>query len=944
MTESVLRTTPRSAFRAILCSAHRSAESAARLIALCLSLLPLAVAVAAAQAGSLSGRVTDASSGSPLPSATVRAVALESSRQAGAITDGAGRYTIRGLQPGRYRVSVTYLSHAPFESEVTIASGAEATVDAKLDEGSVGLGEVVVSASRKPEKVTDAPASVSVVSARQIEQQTALTMVDHLKEIPGIDIVQSGLTQNNVVARGFNNIFSGSLMTLTDNRIASVPSLRLNAYNFVPLVNEDIQQIEIIRGPGAALYGPNTANGVLHTITRSPFSSAGTWLSLAGGERDLLQGMVRHAGVATDWFAYKISAQYMRGTDWGFVDTAEVAARAAGDSSLANFARIGTRDSTIERVGGEIRLDFLPFDDVTAIVALGMNQAINNVDVTGVGAAQVRDWRYSYYQARVTWKDLFVQAFVNQSDAGETYLLRTGEPIIDRSMLYVAQAQHSARPLEELALTYGIDLLHTTPVTEGTISGRNEDDDNTTEIGGYLQAEATVVPDLFEVVAAIRADRHNRIEDVIVSPRAALVLTPAENQTLRLTYNRAYSTPTTSELFLDILGNRSLLFDVRGSGVNGDGFTFAYDDGHHWMWTNSLADANGGRSGERLPLGSDPNLWDVVLAAIKSNPDRSPLADTLRKYADLVPAPPAGAVGIELRMLDVATGTFTPYTPPSGRIPDRGPVRPTITQTIELGYKGVLADRVVLSVDLYRSHYTDFVGPLEVITPSVFYNRTQLRDYLRTVFEQMLAPDQAALFAEIAAAQVSGAPSDTALIGIPLATVTPEQAPDRRGVMLTYRNYGDITLYGYDVGMQVGLAEGLSLNASLSYVDRNFFENLDSVADLSLNAPKFKFTVGAEYNDPALGFNASARMRHVDGFPVRSGVYFGRVAGYSVVDLGLGYRLPWVEGMSLNVTAQNLLTFVEDGTEGAFEQRHREFVGVPELGRLVIARLTYSFK
>ena len=162
--------------------------------------------------------------------------------------------------------------------------------------------------------------------------------------------------------------------------------------------------------------------------------------------------------------------------------------------------------------------------------------------------------------------------------------------------------------------------------------------------------------------------------------------------------------------------------------------------------------------------------------------------------------------------------------------------------------------------------------------------------------------------------------------------------------MLTYRNYGDITLYGYDVGMQVGLAEGLSLNASLSYVDRNFFENLDSVADLSLNAPKFKFTVGAEYNDPALGFNASARMRHVDGFPVRSGVYFGRVAGYSVVDLGLGYRLPWVEGMSLNVTAQNLLTFVEDGTEGAFEQRHREFVGVPELGRLVIARLTYSFK
>jgi hypothetical protein len=208
----------------------------------------------------------------------------------------------------------------------------------------------------------------------------------------------------------------------------------------------------------------------------------------------------------------------------------------------------------------------------------------------------------------------------------------------------------------------------------------------------------------------------------------------------------------------------------------------------------------------------------------------------------------------------------------------------------------------------------------------------------------MLPAEQAAIYAEFAASQVAGNPSDTLLIGIPLATVTPEQAPDRRAVMLTYRNYGDITLYGYDIGLQVGLLEGLSLSGSVSYVDKNFFENLDRVADLSLNAPKFKFTLGAEYADPALGFNGNIRFRHVDGFPVRSGVYVGRVEGYSVVDVGLGYRLPFVEGMSLNVSAQNLLTFVENGEEGAFDQRHREFIGVPALGRLVLARVTYAFR
>ncbi|MBC8144495.1 MAG: TonB-dependent receptor, partial [bacterium] len=193
--------------------------------------------------------------------------------------------------------------------------------------------------------------------------------------------------------------------------------------------------------------------------------------------------------------------------------------------------------------------------------------------------------------------------------------------------------------------------------------------------------------------------------------------------------------------------------------------------------------------------------------------------------------------------------------------------------------------------------------------------------------------------------------------GIPLATVTPIEATDRGAVMLTYRNYGDITLYGYDIGLQVALTDGLVFNGSLSYVDKNFFENLDGVADLSLNAPKFKFTTGLDYSNAEIGLNANIRMRHVDGYRVRSGVYVGDVQAFSTVDLGVGYRLPWVEGMSLSLSAQNLMTFVDGGEEGPFSQRHNEFVGAsqilgaptvgvgaPALGRLILARLTYSFK
>ena len=116
--------------------------------------------------------------------------------------------------------------------------------------------------------------------------------------------------------RGFNNIFSGSLLTLTDNRIARVPSLRVNAFNFIPTSNEDIERVEVVFGPGSALYGPNSASGVFHILTKSPFGSEGTQLSFGGGEHDVLNGSFRHASSIGDKVGFKISAQYYQGTDW----------------------------------------------------------------------------------------------------------------------------------------------------------------------------------------------------------------------------------------------------------------------------------------------------------------------------------------------------------------------------------------------------------------------------------------------------------------------------------------------------------------------------------------------------------------------------------------------------------------------------------------------------
>lgn len=917
-------------------------------LTLALAFIPLISTVALAQTGTLSGHVTDAASGTPLAGATIRVLGNDATtRQSGAVSNAKGAYTVRGLRAGHYRVIVSFLSYAPFEqADVEIKPGETTTLDATLTQQALGTDEIIISASRRPEKATAAPASVSVVTARQIEEHPALTPIDHIRGVDGIDIVQSGLTQNNVVARGFNNAFSGTLTTLTDNRIANVPSLRVNAYNFIPLVNEDIQQIEIIRGPGSALYGPNASNGVLHIITRSPFSSVGTWLSVAGGGRDVMQGMFRHAGTIGDRLGYKISGQYMRGNDWDYTDTAETTARTEFLADPANVGvdpdtlKIGLRDNLIQRYAGEVRLDYMPFDDMTAIVAVGRNQAINNVDITGVGAAQVRNWSYTYYQARVLYKDLFAQAFLNQSDAGDTYLLRTGAPIVDRSSLFVVQLQHSYSLDESERLTYGADLQITTPVTDSTITGRNEGNDGITEYGVYLQSETKLIADLLDLTAAARIDKHSSLQDPVFSPRGALVFTPLKDQTFRLTYNRAYSAPTTNDLFLDIVAARTPLFDVRASGVPESGFTFRFDgDGNPFMHSRLASDPN-----TAIPINDIAAVWNGVKQVLKEN-----LPDSLHALVDQIPAPPPGTVSPELRVLNPNTGLFDPFS--RERIADRKPVEPTINSTIEIGYKGVIADRVGLSVDLYRSHYTDFVGPLEVVTPTVFMERSSLTEYLKQVFiAGGLSDSLANLQANFFAPQVAGIPGFSKdFIGVPLGTVSAEEATDPTAVMLTSRNYGQVTLYGYNIALKVGVLEGLSVGGSASYVDKNFIPNLDGIADLSLNAPKFKYTLSAEYRNTEYGLSTDARFRHVDGFRVNSGVYVGNVPGYSTLDLNIDYRVPFVNGLSVSLTLQNLLTFVEqqqqgsDATQYEIKDGHVEFVGTPAIGRLILGRLSYSF-
>ena len=194
-----------------------------------------------------------------------------------------GTYLISNVPVGEHLLKVTYIGYELKEQSVTVIVDEELIVDVSLASETIQMQTYVVTASRKRERVEDAPAAISVITEKDIRRESNTNLGDYMKAVKGVEFTQSGIDSYNLSARGFNTSFSSRLLTLTDGRMANVPSLRLIAYNVIPVSFEDVKQIEIVLGPSSALYGPNAYTGVLNIITSSPLDGNATSINIQGG-------------------------------------------------------------------------------------------------------------------------------------------------------------------------------------------------------------------------------------------------------------------------------------------------------------------------------------------------------------------------------------------------------------------------------------------------------------------------------------------------------------------------------------------------------------------------------------------------------------------------------------------------------------------------------------
>jgi iron complex outermembrane receptor protein len=872
-----------------------------------LLLLPLQ---AQSQTGILAGTITDAETNSAIPNAR----AVVSSLKRGAVANAAGEFRIENLPAATYTITISSLGFRSHTERVVIADGKTTAVNVRLASDPLETEQVIVTASRKPERILNAPASVSVVDAAQIVARTPLSPVENIRGLPSVDIVSTGLQQNIVVVRGFNSALSGRMLTMVDNRIVNLPSLRSNLFQTISVSNEDIERIEVVAGPASAMYGPNSAGGVMHTLTKSPLEHQGTTVSLAGGERSLMLGSFSHSALFTESFGFRLSGQFMRGNDWEYFDPAEpdtiIRAVPTPYGRVVKSGPISNkRDFRLKRQGLDARLDYRWSDDLTSVLSGGVAQ-VSDIELSGVGAIQVADGVNSYAQLRTTYKNLFVQMYLTSVNTGDSYFLRTGDFQAEHSLMYVGQAQHSF----ELAngrhrFVYGADALLTRPSSDYTLYGRNEDSDDINELGYFGQYE-TDLTEQFKLVLAARYDSHSQFKSGNWSPRAALVYKPTEVGSFRLTYNQSYESPMALDLFADFVAAdqsrfQGLPYNARLRGVPKTGFHFKRPDGlgkglGGWYMRTPFAPALGYQDAEATWT------WPAVVPFLQSR------GLDVSGLANLQPSP--AVVGTSLRTLNLNTLAFDPVQPSD--IKDIDPIDLSRTTTIEFGYQGLLSDRLLFKATLYRENTVNPLGAYIVQTPNVFYDYATLNAYL---VSQNVSPGRADTLAKL-------------ISSIPLGTIAPIET-DSTDLMVTTRSFGDVTFWGGDVSLAYALSREWSFSGSYTYVSENFFgKSLGDYDDITLNAPRHKGSFAVAYESSGLSLSAETRLRYVGEFFVISGIGRETIPSYTIVDVNASYKLPFDRHITAYCSIQNLLDY-----------RHKEYVGVPVLGRIGVLRIGYSF-
>lgn len=265
---------------------------------------------------SISGTVSD-SKKQPIPGANIKVVGTNS----GAISDFDGKFVLNTSQKLPFQIEISALGFGSKKISVTTANQ---KVSVTLQDEETKLNEIVVSASRTPERVLESPVTIERMGIADIKKTASATFYEGLENLKEVQMNTSSMSFKSINTRGFATVANVRFMQLVDGMDNSSPLLNFVIGNMIGVSEIDVQNVELLPGASSALYGANAFNGILFMNSKSPFTSQGIRAyakygqtsQQAAGVNDYLDYGVRMAKAFSPYFAAKANFTYMKATDW----------------------------------------------------------------------------------------------------------------------------------------------------------------------------------------------------------------------------------------------------------------------------------------------------------------------------------------------------------------------------------------------------------------------------------------------------------------------------------------------------------------------------------------------------------------------------------------------------------------------------------------------------
>lgn len=396
----------------------------------------------------ISGSVTDNKKES-IPGANINVVGEASSTS----TDFDGSFILKSSKNLPLTIRITAVG---YETKTVNVTSANQKVNVMLVEERTMLNEIVVSASRTPERVIESPVTIERMGIQEIRNTTAPSFYEGLENLKEVIFNTSSISFKSVNTRGFATVANTRFMQLVDGMDNSSPALNFVLGNLIGLNDLDVASVELLPGASSALYGANAFNGILFMNSKSPFTNQGvsTYFKYGqtsqdvAGTNDYVDFGFRATTAFSKHFAIKANFNFIRATEWIADDQRSLTGGSIGHANNQNYdglniygdevttflpnvgqvSRTGYHEKDLnnnksESVKADFAMHLKPWESETEIIfqyKLGIGSTIYQ----GANRYSLKNFFMGQTKLEVKGKNFFARVYMTNENAGDSYDMR----------------------------------------------------------------------------------------------------------------------------------------------------------------------------------------------------------------------------------------------------------------------------------------------------------------------------------------------------------------------------------------------------------------------------------------------------------------------------------------------------------------------------------------